>query len=208
MSEIRFFKTGDQVTVREIWAGSVWSARPMRVVQDTPEMLALYMSPGTRWKQPKNHQGERVTATDRREENWRLTDAIWEDQGILRLTIPGSMYSVLLFWHKNYSALRAWYINLEESLYRTSVGFEYMDQILDVVVAPDLSDWYWKDEDDFKEAQRLLLISQEKAVALRADGERVVKMLQSGESPFNGWQNWHPDPDWPVPSLPADWDAI
>jgi hypothetical protein len=43
---------------------------------------------------------------------------------------------------------------------------------------------------------------------VRAEGERVVEMIESRAAPFNeGWPDWRPDPDWPVPVLPADWET-
>jgi uncharacterized protein len=23
-----------------------------------------------------------------------------------------------------------------------------------------------------------------------------------------GWEDWQPDPTWPLPTLPSDWDAL
>ncbi|MDP2920648.1 MAG: hypothetical protein Q8O43_10590 [Dehalococcoidia bacterium] len=66
----------------------------------------------------------------------------------------------------------------------------------------------WKDEDEFEEAIALGLISPAKARELRAEGERVVRLLQSGKSIFSGWENWRPDPRWQVPVLPEGWDIL
>ena len=109
------------------------------------------------------------------------------------------------FWLEKHSKLRSWYINLEDPLRRTSIGLDFMDQILDIIVEPDLSNWYWKDEDEFQEAQELGLISPERAREMRADGERVV---ESGKSVFNGWEHWKPDPAWKIPTLPEGWEKV
>ncbi len=101
-----------------------------------------------------------------------------------------------------------WYINLEEPLRRTAMGFEYLDQFLDVIVKPDLSGWRWKDEDELEEAIALGLISRGKASAMRVEGEKVAVWIQSGKSPFNGWEKWRPDPSWKAPVLPDGWDKI
>jgi hypothetical protein len=200
------FKPGQTVLIREIWQGKVWTARPMVLVQDTVEMLALYWVPGTLWKRCRNHQGGEVTAFDRKIQNWELHDAIWEGEGTLRLSVPGAKYSVLIFRNTD-KTVSNWYINLEYPLTRTDRGFDYMDQILDIIVEPDLKTWYWKDEDEFQEAQELGLISPQEARALRAEGEKALKLLQSGKSIFNGWEHWKPDPSWKVPVLPDGWDV-
>jgi len=82
------------------------------------------------------------------------------------------------------------------------------DNFLDVIVEPDLSAWHWKDEDEFAEAIELGIISPEKAQAIRADGERAANWIKSGNSPFNGWENWRPDPAWNASALPDGWDVI
>nr|BFE68482.1 hypothetical protein GCM10020092_017830 [Actinoplanes digitatis] len=83
-----------------------------------------------------------------------------------------------------------------------------IDQDLDVVVHPDRA-WEWKDEDEF--AERLAYpdhywVRDEQAV--RAEGLRVIKMIEAGEFPFDGtWTDYHPDPSWLVPtSLPPGWN--
>ena len=209
MPEQSFFTRGDRVVLREIWQGKVWSAKSEIVVQDTPEMLVLYLLPGTPYKQPRTLDGEDVTPTTRVQGEWLLADNVWPEDGeCLRLVVPGAPYSVLVFWLEKHSKLRSWYINLEDPLRRTSIGFDYMDQILDIIMEPDLSSWHWKDEDEFQEAQELGLISPERARAMRAEGERVVEMLLSGKSVFNGWEHWKPDPAWKIPTLPVGWEKV
>jgi predicted RNA-binding protein associated with RNAse of E/G family len=83
-----------------------------------------------------------------------------------------------------------------------------MDQILDLIVEPDLKQWHWKDEDELKEAIELGIISTEKARSLYAKGTEVRDMILSGKSIFNGWEHWRPDPAWKIPVLPDGWDEI
>ena len=201
------FLPGQTVLVREIWQGKVWTARPMILVQDTAELLALYWVTGTIWKRARNHQGGEVSAPDRKTQNWELQDDIWKGQGTLRLSIPSAKYSVLLFRNTD-NTHSNWYINLEYPLTRTARGFDYTDMILDIIVEPDLRTWYWKDEDEFQEAQDLGLISAKEAKSFRNEGEKALKLLQSGKSIFNGWEHWKPDPAWKVPVLPKGWDVV
>ena len=100
-----------------------------------------------------------------------------------------------------------WYINLEEPFRRTRFVFDYLDQLLDIIVSPDRTTWQWKDEDEFQEAQDRGLFSPEQARAIRAEGERVVQLLQANKPPFNsGWEQWRPDSAWSLPTLPEGWD--
>ena len=208
MTEHSFFTFGQIIVLREIWQSKVWSARPAILVQDTPEMLALYAPPGTMYRHPKTLKGERVKPRNRLWSDWILKDEKWTDYHLLRLTIPDSNYSVLVFWDAPDMRFHDWYINLEEPLRRTAMGFEYLDQFLDVIVKPDLSGWRWKDEDELEEAIALGLVSRGKASAMRAEGEKVAAWIQSGNSPFNGWEKWRPDLSWAIPVLPEGWDKI
>jgi predicted RNA-binding protein associated with RNAse of E/G family len=202
------FTPGQPVLVRELWDGKVWSARPEIIVQDTPELLAIYKTRGTRWKQSRSPEGTKLRGQSRKAGRWHLWDVAWNFEGNLRLNIPGSHYSVLAFWNDGHQSLKNWYINLEYPLTRTERGFDYTDMILDLIVAPDLKNWYWKDEDEFQEAIDLGLISTQEAKFFRTEGEKVLKLLQSGNSIFNNWERWQPDPSWEVPVLPDGWDII
>jgi predicted RNA-binding protein associated with RNAse of E/G family len=202
-----YFHPGQIILLREIWRGKVWSARPEIVIQDKPDLLALYLAPGTIWKQPAALDGERTKPQNRLRSEWILKEDKWNCHR-LRLTIPGAGYSVLVFWDMPDIKHRSWYINMEDPLLRTVRGFDYLDQFLDVIVKPDLSSWRWKDEDELAEAVACGLTPPERAAYLRAEGERVVKWIQSGKSPFNGWQKWRPDPSWKVPVLPEGWDRL
>ena len=202
------FQPGRHVVVREIWQGQVWTARPEIVVYDTPELLVMYIPHGTHWKQARSLNDTKVSVGARKTGEWKLADAVWQGEGRLRLTIPGCCYSVLAFWHGTHDAIAYWYINLEDPLTRTLAGFDYMDQLLDVIIQPDLKNWYWKDEGEFQEAQYLGLISDTKAKMFRTEGEKARKLIQSGMSVFNNWDRWKPEPSWKVPVLPDEWDIV
>jgi predicted RNA-binding protein associated with RNAse of E/G family len=202
-----YFTPGQTVLVREIWQGKIWTARPMVLVQDTTDLLAFYWVPGTNWKRARNHQGGEVPTLERKMQKWELHDDVWKGEGTLRLSIPDAKYSVIIFRNTN-NTLSNWYINLEDPPTRTDRGFDYTDQILDIIAEPDLKTWHWKDEDEFQEAQDLGLISAQEAKLLRTEGEKALKLLQSGKSIFNDWEHWKPDPSWKVPVLSDNWDVI
>jgi hypothetical protein len=204
----KLFTPGQPVLVREIWHGQLWTARPEIVVQDTSELLALYIPRGAHWKQARSFDDKKVSTLSRKTGEWKLADTIWQGEGRLRLAVPGSQYSVLAFWNDNHTALNCWYINLEDPLTRTARGFDYMDQLLDIIVEPDLKNWHWKDEDEFQEAIDLGLIPPQQAKMFRAEGEKALKLLQSGNSIYNSWEYWQPDPSWQVPVLPEGWEMV
>ncbi len=205
---VTYFAPGQAILLRELWRGRVWSARPELVVQDTPDLLALFICPGAVFKFPSTPEGGRPTPLTRANCDWQMVDSPWVGQtGCLRLTIPGNDYSVLLFRNDD-GSLRGWYINFEDPLIRTARGFDYMDQVLDIIVKPDLLTWHWKDEDELEQCLALGLISPQRARAMHEEGKQVVALLQSGMSIYNGWENWKPDPAWVSPVLPDGWDKV
>jgi uncharacterized protein len=206
LTESRFIP-GQTIVLRDILQGRIWAARPFLVVQDTPELLALYMPTGTAGRHGASADGGRPVSSDLLQGNWILREEVWAGPGRIRLTIPGKKYSVLLFWNPD-GTLNRWYINLEEPLSRTNLGFDLQDKVLDVIVTPDLSNWYWEDEDELEEAVATGLMSNEEALEFRRVGIDAVNLLLSGKSIFNGWENWKPDPSWLVPVLPVGWDKI
>jgi uncharacterized protein len=208
MTGDEYFLPGQTVLLREVVRGRVWSAKPNIVVEDSPDLVALYAPPGTMIKHPVTPEGKRVKADNRLRGEWQLIDREWNTSHILRLALLDQHYSVLFFWDEPDFKLHDYYINLEDPLCRVGNGFKCLDQWLDVIVAPDLKSWRWKDEDEFAEAVLLKLISPEKARELRLAGEQAAAWIQSGKSPFNKWVDWRPDPSWKVPVLPEGWDKV
>jgi hypothetical protein len=208
MSGNALFETGQTVVVREVWEGRIWRANPYIVVRDSPELIVLYSPVKSTYKCHLAPDGERDKPRRRDNSPWVLIDLKWEKYTLLRLTIPGSGYSVLVIREQLTGKLEVWYINLEEPLRRTELGFDLTDYFLDAEVMPDLSSWRFKDEKEFAEAIKIGLIPGEKAQTIRAEGERVAKWIQSGNSPFNAWANWQPNPSWKVPVLPDGWDKV
>jgi len=83
---------------------------------------------------------------------------------------------------------------------------DYMNRKLDIVIEPDPS-WRWKDKDELDETVSMGLVTQ--AGDVRREGERLIGRLEARRPPFrDGWESWHPDPDWPVPTLPQVWDWL
>ena len=149
------FTLGQTIICREYWQNKLFSERPEIVVQDTLDLLALYLPSNTVINQPVSLNGSKATYLNRLNLTWILVEVPWISPRRLRLSISGAFYSVLLFWNED-NSLRAWYINLEEPIYRTPQGFEYIDLFLDILAEPDLSSWRWMDEEELKDLIALL----------------------------------------------------
>ncbi|MCA9880265.1 MAG: DUF402 domain-containing protein [Thermomicrobiales bacterium] len=192
--------------LREVRQGQIWSAKPVTVVRDTPELVALWMAPGTHWLQPRRPDGGPVGIVDVLRDAWVLADATWQGGGALTLQIPSAAHAVIGFWD-DHQQLASWYLNLQAPLRRTMLGFDTLDHILDIVVSRDRRSWAWKDEAPLAEAVSRGLVTPESAHAIRAEGERALQLLLDGQLPYAPeWEQWAPDPAWGIPALPLNVD--
>ena len=175
---------------RQIWRRKPWHVWAATLVREDEELVVAWLPRGSDWLKPVGslfgdwtHELHPFAA------------------GELRLNVPGRDHSINLFWNPD-DTFKGWYVNLERDLRVTDEGFDYEDQLLDIWVEPDGS-WRWIDEDELEEAVDRGLYSKTDAEAIRAEGERVL-----AEWPFpTGWEEWQPDPSWPLPRFPDHWRA-
>ncbi|MFG2749399.1 cytidylyl-2-hydroxypropylphosphonate hydrolase [Streptomyces xanthophaeus] len=188
--------------------GQVHICRPVTVVQDTDELLAVWMAPGTECVKPVLADGTSVheePLATRYTAPRTTTRSRWFGAGVLKLARPGEPWSVWLFWDKDWR-FKNWYVNLEQPLARWAGGVDSEDHFLDIAVYPDRS-WKWLDEDEFAQAQRCGLMDREQARRVREAGHAATGVISRWGAPFSGgWQDWRPDPAWGIPALPEDWD--
>ena len=220
---------GRPVVYRNITGGRLVNVRPCRVVSDDDRGLLLWLARGSATAVEVAVDGRGIRSMPFTE--WvgldhHLAHGRWQGPGILKFIPPDVDHSVWFFYHDAGDTSAAasttgradarefagWYVNLEERAVRWDdgdlAGVDAVDQDLDIVVAPDRT-WRWKDEDEFTE--RLALPEHywvRDEAAVRAEGQRVIKKIETGEFPFDGtWTDFTPDPSWPVPrSLPSGWD--
>ena len=193
------WRQGDVVVRRDLWDGKLWYASAAIVVEDSPRRRVLYSPPGSQAVVPANPV--ETFFEELRDGRWRLEKTVRYNHSLV-IARPEKLHSVGLFWDDDWNFL-SWYVNLEEPWRRSDFGFDTCDLILDVVVAPDRSDWKWKDEDQLALAMNLGLVNTVKAGTLREEGRRVATDAMRGNTPFNeGWERWRPPAGWKPPRLP------
>ncbi len=182
--------------------------RPVTVVRDDAELLAVWMAPGTECAKPVLADGSpihREPLTTRYLKPRAIRIEPWWGTGVLKLARPGEPWSVWLFWDQDWQ-FRSWYVNLEEPRLRWSHGVDSEDHFLDISVYPDRG-WRWLDEDEFAQAQAVGLMGAQQAARVREAGRRAVEVIRAWGEPFRGgWESWRPDPAWTIPALPDNWD--
>jgi hypothetical protein len=202
---------GEVIVLRDVFAGRLWAARPVIVVEDGDDLLALWCPKGTVRKVPVPAsmpdgmtRGEWLAQALSRLD-WPLEDAPW-DVSSLMLHREGDWHAVWLSFLES-GEQWGWYVNFQEPYRRTERGIETMDLALDIIAEPDRSSWRWKDEDEFALLIEHDVISSEVAARVRKEAAVVIGRIERDEPPFDSaWPSWKPDPGWPLPELPDGWE--
>jgi hypothetical protein len=198
---------GAQIAIREHWNSKVWTVRPVTVVADTPDVIALYMMPGTIYKHPRTIDGHPVPHF--LPDDWVLVDQQWFGGGALYLSLPGEWYVLMGLFGDDNERIERWYVNLQTPYQRTRLGFDYLDQELDIVINGELNEWLWKDEEQFLDAQHRGRISIQRATHVRRVGERIIEQLQARRLTLpEPWRHWRPPGQWAIPRIPHDWHVL
>jgi len=201
----KHFPQGSTVDLRYVLTdGRIEMCWPCRVVEDSDDLVALFIATGSKYKaDPKR------TAAEKRAEpspQAPTGEFIWRAD-TLRLMFPGRAHSVWLFWvgDDDERQLTKFVINMEEPFRRTPIGFDTQDHTLDIVVEPDLS-WKWRDEEETENHVREGFFTAELAKFARDEGTSAIEAILKAEHPcLNGWTEWIPSPDWEIPVVSTEW---
>ncbi|MFJ4624330.1 DUF402 domain-containing protein [Streptomyces sp. NPDC088812] len=207
-----FWEPGDQILwrYRENGGERLHIARPVTVVRDDEDVLAVWLAPGTECVKPVLADGTPPHQEPLHSRYVKPRSVVldrWFGTGVLKLARPGEPWSVWLFWEPGWQ-FKNWYVNLEEPMARWDGGVDSEDHFLDICVYEDRT-WEWRDEDEFAQAQQDGLMDAAAAGRVREAGRAAVAAIRAWGPPFDeGWQHWRPDPSWAVPLLPEDWDRV
>jgi hypothetical protein len=97
---------GAQIAIREHWNNKVWTVRPVTVVADTPDVIALYMMTGTIYKHPRAIDGSPVPHF--LPDEWVLVDMQWFGGGALYLSPPGQWYVIMGLFGDDNQRIERW----------------------------------------------------------------------------------------------------
>lgn len=209
------WKPGTQILQQDLWGNRLVTSRPVTVVKDVSDYLALYTHPNAphrssvikdRYSMPVSQRidvyMEMLNPGVEQLEEW-----VSGDYHVLTLTPPDSWHSVWLFWTSEWK-LETYYVNLQAPIYRTSRGILVQDYALDIAVSPDMS-WSWKDVDEFEELIGRGFFTESQISSIRAEADLMVRTIENEGSPFSdGWENWRPDTNWPIPEVPDGWHVL
>ena len=179
----------------------------MRVVQDAPELVALWLPLGTPTIKPQLVSHSPGLPRKWSEGEWYLANSTWSSAELLILARPEERWATWVRWSAN-REFQGWAVNLQSELLRTRLGFDSQDHQLDIIVNP-FRRWRWKDEDELDLAVELGRMSREHARTVRSEANRAVRRIEENDSPFSdGWERWVPDAGWSIPQLVSNWDDV
>ena len=203
---MKLWEPGEGIVLREVWRHKVYSIFPVRVVQDSPAWTVLCLPRLAIALYPHTREGIPIRIP---EEEWIVEAEPWMGGNVLYLVHAGFCYKYGCSWDEDH-IFQGWKIDLVEPIRRTSLGFDYLDQLLDIIVSADRTAWYWKDEDEVREAQARGLFTAEQVSDLYRRGERALQTLLRNEPPFDRtWETWRPDPAWLASfDLPQGWEQV
>jgi hypothetical protein len=199
------WSSGEPVLLRYVHDGRVSRIVPATVVLDDSFGTGLYLRAGTATRVRASLDAVPIDRSlpyaERFGGEWTLGDGVWSGNHTLVLAPAAAAHAFFAFWSEGWE-FHGWYVNLQEPLRRSRFGWDTADNVLDLVVAADLSSWRWKDEHELREAVRLGRFSEVEAEELYREGERAVARVETREWPFDrAWASWRPDPAWPIPPL-------
>ncbi|WP_235032585.1 DUF402 domain-containing protein [Actinacidiphila yanglinensis] len=199
---------------RDVHRGKVWSAQALRVLQDDQDGLVTACWPGapslaaTSWVQSMvsgnnawRGQGVEALAAG----NWTLDTWTWQRTGLLMWHQSDLWFSINSFYDAGTGQQQCWYVNFQLPYRRTALGFDTFDLFLDLVVTPDLTQWKWKDEDEYAQARRVGVVTDAIHHRVEHAREQALSMIRSYHGPFRPDRRrpvWSPDPSWSLPDLP------
>ena len=176
------FRPGEHVVLREVLYGKVWTARPVTVLRDDSDAIVTRLTVGTVCEYPRGIRSSQLPEHEWLSGEWELTTRRWYGRDVVRITVPGQPWDV---WWPAPHTDADWYVNFQAPLLRTPQGFDTLDHVLDLVVSRDLTEWRWKDREDFQRAQRLGFLSSREATNTRREADRIVEQLAAGEAPWD-----------------------
>ena len=206
--EIRALRwsSGDHIVFRQLWTNEVWAAIPATIIEDSSDLVSLYIAPGAIFAGPDCSRDEHlhVAASGA----WDLKLYEWTGQHHVWSSLPGEAASVWTIWSAPDWTHVGWKVNPELPPKRTTIGFDTTDHALDAVISADLTSWQLKDEDELAVAIELGLFTAAEGERIRRVTQRIAgECVTSRRRQLQAWAAWRPPSQWKLPVLQGNWEA-
>jgi len=185
--------------------GRPYWGTPMTVVRDDADGLVAWLTAGTEILKVGRADGRHFraeAATMFTAERVQVTGT-WDDYDVLRVAPTGRPWSVWAFFPASRRDFEGWYVNIEDPHVRDRDTVYSKDHVLDLWVEPDRTHER-KDEDELALAVEQGRYTPEEAAWITSVADEVEAVIEAWGPPFcDGWEQFAPEPDWPVPGLPG-----
>jgi hypothetical protein len=204
-AEVNLWRPGTQILwVYQPPGDRPAAVQPVTVVRDDPGGLIAWLAAGTPTLEtvrpdgrPRRADKSTMFTTERVQ-----VRSVWRHHHCLRVAPAARRWSMWCCFDAVSGGFEGWYVNLEEPHRREELATITRDLVLDVVVDPDHVHRR-KDEDELRQAVLQGRYSPEEADRIRHLAEEVEAVIDVWGSPFcDGWEQFVPDPTWPLPALP------
>jgi hypothetical protein len=180
--------SGTQITWRQVWRGRPMLSARVRVIEDDPGLLAVYLAEGTPFV---FFDGPFPTYPH----PWSAPGR-WQGPGLVMLQRPGDAYAVWVFWAGADRAFDCWYVNFQAPFVRGEDCVDTLDHELDLWSA-DGREWHWKDAEMLDLRQDQGWFTPDELAGIRAAGSEVYAELTTrGMWWDEAWRGWTPLPAW------------
>lgn len=187
---------------RQVWHGTVVAGFPTIVIESSADRLVTYVAPGAEFGFVDG-----AYPGPSGQHPWHGRRG-WQGHGMLQVIDVDAWASVQHYWVGRERAFACWYINLQEPMRSTPIGYDSQDLELDIVVDPD-GRWSIKDDDLLDQRVAEGRWSASEAKAIRQIGRRVVVDALEPDLWWweRHWADWTP-PDVTAPRLPPGWADV
>lgn len=205
----RPFDVGTEIAWRSRPGGDVGYTFACRVLLDDPEVAAVVQPTGsTIMRRIARRGGPRGRSFLPGTWDGSRDEGSWKQPPCVRLHPVGRRYSVIRTWVAEEERFAGWYVNLEQPWFRTPVGFDSRDDVLDITATPDLSQWQLKDADELDFAVQVGLFTEAEARQIHSAATSAADDLVRRRWPFDDatWGRLRPRELLAAAQLPDGWE--
>ena len=196
------WRPGSVIVERQVWHGRVVAAFPSVVIESGDDRLVTYVAPGAEFGFVEGA----YPGPDGRHPWYGRRG--WAGHGMLQVLERDRWVAVQHYWTGQERSFACWYLNIQEPLRPTEIGFDSQDLELDVVVAPD-GRWSIKDDELLDQRVQEGRWTPTEAGAIRAIGDALVRDVLEPDCWWwdRAWSDWVA-PRVEPPRLPSGWADV
>lgn len=203
------YSSWENIAIRDLSAGAILFAWPLRVISDDERGLLASQVPGAVGMvtagypdDPHRLLQELLSGSP------TLVEKAWETTVTTSLFVDSQWWSTRLMWEASTGKFICYYVDFRRPICRNGSRVDTLDLGLDLIAWAN-GTWTWKDEDHLPLVRSAGWILPDEEIQLELARQEVVKSVEESRFPFDGTLlDLVPDQGQGVPVLPLNWDQI